>query len=100
MAEDRLPWWRSASMVPTRSDKVIRRFTAISFSAVQNASSRLTLVLWPAMTMERLTTGDFIGPLQFRSGVDRYLYRLSRSWLARGPIRPSSVRALADWTPP
>jgi hypothetical protein len=26
----------------------------------QKASSRLTLVLWPATTMERFTTGDFI----------------------------------------
>src|SRR5215468_10618378 len=43
------------------SDKVRSRFEAISFSPVQNASSRLTLVLCPAMTIERLTTGDFIG---------------------------------------
>src|ERR1700674_322835 len=43
------------------SDKVKSRFAAISFSPVQNASSRLTLVLCPAMTIERLTTGDFIG---------------------------------------
>jgi hypothetical protein len=33
---------------------------AISFSPFQNASSRLTLVLWPARTIERLTTGDFM----------------------------------------
>ena len=31
------------------------------FQTIQNASSRLTLVLCPAMTIERLTTGDFIG---------------------------------------
>src|SRR6266478_2750411 len=43
------------------SDKVKSRFAAISFNPVQNASSRLTLVLCPAMTIERLTTGDFIG---------------------------------------
>src|SRR5258708_5768002 len=43
------------------SDKVKSRFAAISFSPVQNASSRLTLVLCPAITIERLTTGDFIG---------------------------------------
>src|ERR1700681_304436 len=43
------------------SDNVKSRFAAISFSPVQNASSKLTLVLCPAMTIERLTTGDFIG---------------------------------------
>jgi hypothetical protein len=32
----------------------------MSFRPFQKASSRLTLVLWPAMTIERLTTGDFI----------------------------------------
>src|SRR5262249_34461761 len=54
---------------------------AISFSPFQNASSRLTLVLWPAITIERLTTGDFIdGPL-FRPGADRGRSRLS---LTRG----------------
>src|SRR5262245_37811812 len=42
------------------SDKVKSRFAAISFSPVQNASSKLTLVLCPAITIERLTTGDFI----------------------------------------
>ena len=36
------------------------RSPAISFSALQKSSSRLILVLWPAMRMERLTTGDFI----------------------------------------
>src|SRR5580700_7592743 len=43
------------------SDNVKSRLAAISFNPVQNASSRLTLVLCPAMTIERLTTGDFIG---------------------------------------
>src|ERR1700677_4686362 len=43
------------------SDKVKSRFAAISFNPTQNASSKLTLVLCPAMTIERLTTGDFIG---------------------------------------
>src|SRR5262249_17263872 len=47
-------------MLATRSDKVDRRPSAISFSPFQNASSRLTLVLWPARTIERLMTGDFI----------------------------------------
>src|SRR5438309_2436449 len=65
MADDRLPCWRSVSMDETRSDRVTLRSSAISLRLVQNASSRLTLVLCPAMTMERLTTGDFIGSLPF-----------------------------------
>ena len=35
----------------------------------QNASSRLTLVLWPATTIERLTTGDFMKRLRRRCGA-------------------------------
>src|SRR5262245_225467 len=70
MAEDRLPWRRSWSIAATRSDKVMPRPTAISLSPFQNASSRLTLVLCPAITIERLTTGDFICRLH-RSGATR-----------------------------
>src|SRR5262249_4950511 len=61
MADERLPCRRSWSMVATMSDSVKSRLAAISFSPVQNASSKLTLVLCPAITIERLTTGDFIG---------------------------------------
>src|SRR5580700_4830754 len=61
MAEDRLPCRRSWSIAATMSDKVRSRLAAISFNPVQNASSKLTLVLCPAITIERLTTGDFIG---------------------------------------
>src|SRR5258708_7767775 len=60
MAEDKLSCWRSVSILPTSSDSVMSRSLAITFSAFQNASSRLTLVLWPAMTVERLMTEDFI----------------------------------------
>jgi hypothetical protein len=56
MTDDRLPWFRAESIAATRSDKVMSRLLAISFSPCQNASSRLTLVLWPAMRMERLMT--------------------------------------------
>src|SRR5262245_41133415 len=63
MADDKLPCCRSESIAATRSDNVMSRPLAISLSPFQNASSRLTLVLWPAMTMERLTTGDFIARL-------------------------------------
>src|SRR5215831_15224359 len=61
MADERLPCRRSWSIAATMSDKVKSRLAAISFNPVQNASSKLTLVLCPAMTIERLTTGDFIG---------------------------------------
>src|SRR5213593_2861889 len=65
-------------MDATRSDRVTSLPFAISFSPFQNASSRLTLVLWPAITIERLTTGDFIaGPL-FRPDADQGRGRL---WL-------------------
>src|SRR5215467_2006047 len=36
------------------------RSPAISFKLFQNSSSRLTLVLWPAMTIERSETEDFM----------------------------------------
>src|ERR1700686_4016352 len=61
MADERLPCRRSWSIAATMSDKVKSRFAAISFNPAHNPFSRLTLVLCPAMTMERLTTGDFIG---------------------------------------
>src|ERR1043166_490667 len=69
MADDRLPWRRSPSIEATSSESVRLRDVAISFSPVQNASSRLTLVLCPVMTIERLTTGDFIRRLPNRSCV-------------------------------
>ena len=44
------------------ADNLTWRSLAISLSAFQNSSSILTLVLRPARKIERLTTGDFIGP--------------------------------------
>ena len=58
MADDRLPCCRSLLIAATRFDKVISRAAAISFSAVQNASSMVTLVLLPAMATERREIGD------------------------------------------
>ena len=49
-AEERLFCCRRASMLPTRSDKVKARFAAIVLEPFQNASSRLTLFLWPSRT--------------------------------------------------
>src|SRR5712671_6829349 len=45
------------------------RSSAISLNVLQNASSRLTLVLWRATKMERLTTEDLIFALHCRFGV-------------------------------
>src|ERR1700730_4576029 len=60
MADDRFPWCRPESIAVSKSDRVILPDLAISFSDFQNASSRLTLVLWPATTVDRFTTRDFI----------------------------------------
>jgi hypothetical protein len=40
--------------------RVMLRIPEISFMLLQNASSRLTLVLWPPTTIERFTTGDLV----------------------------------------
>ena len=60
--EDRLRYLRALSMWATNSDSVVCLVYAISFRAFQKASSRLTLVLCPSITMLRLVTEDFIGP--------------------------------------
>src|SRR6266571_1168485 len=60
MADDRLLCCRWESIAATKSDNVMWRSPPISFRLLQNASSRLTLVLWPRITIERLATGDFI----------------------------------------
>src|SRR4029453_5581101 len=71
MADDRLSCCRSESIAATNSDKFFCRWTAISFRLAQNASSRLTLGLWPAIATERLTTGDFIEATPLRPGPAR-----------------------------
>jgi hypothetical protein len=58
MADDRLLCGRSESTAVTRLDTVMFRPLAISFRLFQYASSRVTLVLWPATTIERLTIRD------------------------------------------
>src|SRR5262245_6027395 len=73
---------------------------AISLSPLQNASSRLTLVLWPAMTMERLTTGDFIARLPFRFGGARARGGPWRRAWFRVRARLGCVHAAADWQMP
>src|SRR3977135_1003955 len=97
MADDKLPWRRAEWIVETRSDKVTSRAPAISFKPFQNASSRLTLVLWPAMTIERLTTGDFIGGLLFRSGDHQDRCRLFPAGRRRACASVGADRGQGDW---
>src|SRR3954468_16721346 len=82
-------------MDETRSDRVTSRSSAISLRPFQNASSRLTLVLWPAITMERLITGDFIDGLLFRCDADREFDGPCRGppLLGRAPIWKRHGRA-------
>ena len=78
IADDRLPCGRPVSIA---RDQVRQRHVAADrdiLQPFQNASSRLTLVLWPAMTIERLMTGDFIAHLPFRSGAGRGFCGLCR----------------------
>src|ERR1700756_883118 len=86
MAEERFPCRRPPAMLATRSDRVMLRAEAISLRPFQNASSRLTLVLCPAMTIERLTTGDFIDRPPFRGDARR---------VRRGTFRPAPLPAHA-----
>src|ERR1700716_1807604 len=60
MADDKLACCRSTSIAPTRSDTVVLPAAAMALSAVQKASSKLTLVLCPAILTGRMTTDDFI----------------------------------------
>src|SRR6516162_8899103 len=63
MADERLPLppcRRSASMLSSSCDIVWRRSLAIFRKHSQNPSSRLMLVLCPAMTTERLAIVDFM----------------------------------------
>src|SRR5436190_21963421 len=58
MADDRLACLRPPSIAPTNAVTVTPRSSAISLKLFQNSSSRLILVLWPAMMIERFKTGD------------------------------------------
>src|SRR3954470_5356605 len=59
MAEERLAFDRSRSMRRSRLETVICSASAIARTSLQNGSSRLTLVLCPPITTERLVTADF-----------------------------------------
>src|SRR5215470_12158828 len=108
MAEERFPCRRPPSMLATRSDNVMLRAEAISLRPLQNASSRLTLVLCPAMTIERLTTGDFIdrppcrgGAHQARGGPSRLAPPPAHAWPSsahgRGGFLRRERRPRAVW---
>src|SRR3977135_4160068 len=66
------------------------RSPEISFMPFQNASSRLTLVLWPATTIERFTTGDFKTRPRRRYDADRVVH-----WSGRYNFLPKAVAARA-----
>src|SRR5690242_2340874 len=65
MAQERLACSRDALIVATSSDSVRFRARAIVFNSFQKGSSRLTLVLCPPTTIDRLTTEDFIRAPQY-----------------------------------
>src|SRR5262249_44765714 len=60
IGEERLPGSRVLSMSVTIFDTGTPSVRAIFFRLLQNASSRLTLVLCPSIMMERLTIADFM----------------------------------------
>src|SRR5262245_7414390 len=71
MADDRLACSRLPSIAAINAPRVVPRSPAISFKLSQNWSSRLTLVLWPAMTIERFVTEDFTASLSRRDEIER-----------------------------
>src|SRR5262249_21150523 len=71
MADDRLACSRLPSIAATNAVRVVPRSRAISFKLSQNWSSRLTLVLWPTMTVERFVTEDFTASLSRRDEIER-----------------------------
>src|ERR1700747_2416165 len=87
MAEDRLLCWRWLSISLISSDSVLLHSAAISFMPVQNASSRLTLVLCPLTTIERFTTGDFmltvLDLLSKKSAETRYRYAAAKTTMTK-----------------
>src|SRR6516165_10829279 len=81
-------------MTPINSATLCRRACAISLSAVQNASSMLTLVLWPAMMIERLITGDFIAAP--RKCVSRAQRSMKWSAAEPGPVTDAEYGTTPD----
>lgn len=67
MAEDRLASPREASTIAASALRDSPRSAAMRRSRRQKASSRETLVRWPAMTSERLTTRAFAASVGIRA---------------------------------
>ena len=78
-ADDRLPSTRLLAMELMSAAVVIPRSRAISRSACQNGSSRLTLVLCPDSTTDRFRTG---------LGISCALRCFSSVMIARAPNSP------------
>src|SRR5579872_1925925 len=100
MAEDRLPCWRVLSISPTSSDSVTFRKPEISFMPFQKASSRLTLVLWPATTIDRFTTGDFMMRPRCRCDADRADRPRGARAIRHARVRRGCGQIEHDWKPP
>src|SRR5689334_8713598 len=79
MADDRLTCLRSPSIAPTNAATVTPRSLAISLKLFQNSSSRLILVLWPAMTIERFKTGDTAFSPRMNNTNDRMAFRTRKT---------------------
>src|SRR6202020_1623040 len=97
MADDKLPCWRLLSISPTSSDSVMFRNPEISFMPFQKASSRLTLVLWPATTIDRFTTGDFMMRPRHQCDADPAVYWRGRCAVPRAHVRTGYGRTSCDW---
>src|SRR5437868_1511520 len=96
MAEERLPCGCSEQIVATIRDSIICRLLAMSLSPFQKASSRLTLVLRPAMTIERLTIVELMAPLAMCTGIDQTMLRCKeRRATDRGSAGGSSPKNAA-----
>src|SRR5438132_14148875 len=100
MAEDRLPCWRPLSISPTSSESVMLRRAEISFMPFQKASSRLTLVLCPATTIERFTTGDFIRHPRDQFDADPEAHLRDLTAVDRACALICFGRTVPDWRRP
>jgi hypothetical protein len=80
MADDRLAS-RSPSIAPIIAARLMPRSPAISFKQFQNSSSMLTLVLWPATTIERFEPGDTASPPRMSQQyyIDRMAFRTRKT---------------------
>ena len=87
MAEDRLWWSRALSTQAITMLTEVWFARAASFRAFQNASSRLTLVLCPLITIERFCTVDFM--------VVSDTHRREHDWFSQPPT-PSFNRPMVS----